>query len=253
MKLLSFLLFLGFSISAAAIPVQVCGGDSHWPPMSYQLNRHADVEGISAAVIHHVFQSDEKPDIALIPWARCMYEVESHHRFDVAMSVFKTAEREKKFFFSKSYHSLTPSYLYARSRYKTPPVNRLTDLAHLKTCAVHGSATPYIRLPENRIDRGAYDYQSLLKKIDRAHCDVVVDMQEVFWGLANLGLFDLKKSAYQIKPLPGTEKYLLYFAVSKAHPDGQKLINEINKGIAELSARGEMSKIIRSYQRQGGV
>ncbi|WP_332841470.1 hypothetical protein [Iodobacter violaceini] len=99
-------------------------------------------------------------------------------------------------------------------------------------------------MPENRIYR---------EKIDRKHCDVVVDMQEVFQGLANLVLFDLKKSDYQIKPLPGTEKYLLYFAASKAHHDGRKLIKDINKGIATLSALGEMSQIIRSYQRQGGV
>ncbi|MEJ2794872.1 hypothetical protein WAE56_15790 [Iodobacter sp. LRB] len=100
---------------------------------------------------------------------------------------------------------------------------------------------------------GACDYQSLLKKTDRKRCDVVVDMPEVFRRLANLGLFDLKKSDNQIKPLSGTEKYLLYIAASKTHPDGQKFINEINKGIEQLSARGEMSQIVRAYQRQGAV
>ncbi|MEJ2794871.1 transporter substrate-binding domain-containing protein [Iodobacter sp. LRB] len=99
--------------------------------MSYQLNNHAGVDGISAAVIKCIFKSEKTPGIALIPWSRCIHEVESHHRFDVAMSVFKTAERDKKFIFSKSYHRLTPSHLYARSRYKTPAVNRLTDLARL--------------------------------------------------------------------------------------------------------------------------
>jgi polar amino acid transport system substrate-binding protein len=228
--------------------INACGGDSQWPPMSYQLGRVGIVDGISVAVLKSVFTAPEIRHVELLPWLRCLDEVEANRGFNLVMSIFKTPEREKKFIFSRSYHRLTPSYLYSSPRYAKPPVEKLADLSKLKVCAVHGGATAYTQLPNEKIDSGAYNYPSMLKKIDQNRCDIVVDMYEVFLGFAKLGLFSVDRQMYKIMPLPETEKYLLYFAVSKKNPNGQQLINKLDQGINSLMATGEMEKIIRRYQ-----
>ncbi|MFZ6656115.1 substrate-binding periplasmic protein [Undibacterium sp. TJN19] len=241
-------LALAFSLHASAQAVErvrACGGDSNWPPMSYVKSAGAAVEGLSADVLRSIFAD---PKIELRPWARCLAEVQAREGFDVVMSVFRTPEREKVYFFSRSYHSLAPSYLYASSRFQAPPLQMLTDLEKYKVCSLHGASTFYTKLPPSVIESGATSYTSLLRKIERGHCDIIVDMQEVLWGFARLGLLPLDMNAYKIVNLPQTERYALHFGISKQHPQAQQLLDQIDRGLAELQRSGKLAAIISKYQ-----
>ncbi|MBC3916259.1 transporter substrate-binding domain-containing protein [Undibacterium sp. CY18W] len=246
MRLLLFLvLVFVLSAAGAAERVRACGGESNWPPMSYVKTPGAMVEGLSADVLRSILND---PKIELRPWARCLLEVQAREGFDIVMSVFRTPEREKIFLFSRSYHSLTPSYLYAATRFQTPPLQLLSDLEKFKICSLHGSSTFYTKLPASAIESGATSYVSLLRKIERGHCDIVVDMQEVLWGFARLGLLPLDMNAYRIVNLPQTEKYALHFGVSRSHPQALLLIDQLDKGLAELQRSGRLAGIISKYQ-----
>ncbi|MCH8621696.1 transporter substrate-binding domain-containing protein [Undibacterium sp. TS12] len=213
--------------------------------MSYVKTSGAAVEGLSADILRNIFT---EPKIELRPWARCLFEVQAREGFDIVMSVFKTPEREKLFLFSRSYHSLTPSYLYATARFPTPPLQNLGDLEKFKICSLHGSSTFYTKLPAGAIESGATNYTSLLRKIDRGHCDIVVDMQEVLRGFARLSLLPFDMNTYRILNLPQTEKYPLHFGVSKEHPRAQQIIDQVDKGLAELQRNGKLNSIINKYQ-----
>jgi len=87
-----------------------------------------------------------------------------------------------------------------------------------------------------------------MRKIERGHCDIVVDMQEVLWGFARLSLLPLDMSTYKILNLPQTEKYPLHFGVSKEHPQAAQIIEQLDKGLAELQRNGKLNSIINKYQ-----
>ena len=225
--------------------LRACGGDSNWPPMSYIKAGSTVVEGLSAEILRSIFKD---PKIELRPWARCLFEVQAREGFDIAMSLFKNPEREKTYLFTRSYHSLTPSYLYSAARFPATPLQSLSDLQKYKVCSLHGSSTFYTKLPASAIESGATSYTSLLRKIDRGHCDIVVDMQEVLWGFARLGLLPLDVNSYKVTSLPQTEKYPLHFGISKEHPQAQKIINQLDQGLAELQKSGKLTVIINKYQ-----
>jgi len=238
-------LFALIGCQTGSAQVNACGGDGNWPPMSYQVPAGSQVDGISAEVLRAIF-----PDIKiqLRPWPRCLLEVQTAQHMDIAMSALKNSDREKNYLFSRSYHALTPSYLYEVKRYPQPPVTRLADLSRLKVCALHGSMTSYSNLTAAQIDSSASNYDSLLKKIDRARCDLVIDMREVFFGFAKLGLLPFDSQQYRIVDLPETRQYHLHYAVSKTHPHAAMLVEKIDQGIAELQKNGRLAAIIRQYQ-----
>ncbi|WP_394779003.1 substrate-binding periplasmic protein [Undibacterium sp.] len=242
--ILIFLLVWGV-IPAQAQSMKACGGDGNWPPMSYMASVSQHVEGLSVDVLRSIFP---EPKVALRPWARCLYEVQTMEGYDIVMSVFRTPERDKAFLFSRPYLSLTPSYLYATARYAEPPVKTLADLSHLKVCALHGASTFYTKLPPATIESGATNYSSLIKKIDRGYCDVIVDMREVFQGFSNQGMLPFNNGQYRIYPLPGTDKYPLHFGISRDHPQAAQLIEQIDRGLMDLQKNGKLALIIAHYQ-----
>ncbi|MES2072901.1 MAG: ABC transporter substrate-binding protein [Pseudomonadota bacterium] len=242
------LCLLASQTKAQTPAVKACGGDGNWPPMSYVASGGQQVEGLSADILRTIFL--QEPAIMLRPWARCLHEVQALEGYDIVMSVFKTPEREKTFLFSRPYLSLTPSYLYASSRYAFPPIKTLADLSRFKVCALHGASTFYTKLAPAAIESGATNYSSLIKKIDRGYCDVVVDMREVFQGFSNLGMLPFNSGQYQIFPIPGTEKYPLHFGVSRDHPQALQLVEQIDRGLTELQRNGRLAAIIGRYQLQ---
>ncbi|MES2040580.1 MAG: transporter substrate-binding domain-containing protein [Pseudomonadota bacterium] len=243
--LLFFAVLFVLHNAGAAERLRACGGDSNWPPMSYIKAAGTPVEGLSADILRNIFAD---PKIELRPWARCLAEVQAREGFDIVMSVFKNPEREKIYLFSRNYHSLTPSYLYSAKRFSQAPLQVLSDLEKYKVCSLHGSSTFYTKLPASAIESGATSYTSLMRKIERGHCDIVVDMQEVLWGFARLSLLPLDMSTYKILSLPQTEKYPLHFGVSKDHPQAAQIIAQLDKGLLELQRNGKLTSIINKYQ-----
>lgn len=230
----------------AADSIRACGGDSLWPPMSYLNAKDNSVQGLSIEVLKAIFTPT--PDIKLRPWARCMAEVEMQQGADLLMSSFKTTEREQKFYFSRAYFSLTPAYFFAKKRFKTAPISQLADLNQYKVCALHGAAVSYTRLAPGKIESGAPNYLSLYRKVERGYCDIVVDMEEVFNGFAHLGLVPFDSSDYQILPLPDTDQFPLHFAISKSHPRAAQVVEQIDKGIAQLQRTGKLKQLHERFK-----
>lgn len=225
---------------------RACGGDSTWPPMSYLSPKDKSVQGFSVEVLKASLES--VPNFQLRPWARCLAETENVQGSDIVMSVFKTAEREKKFLFSRPYFSLTPAYFYSKLRFSSAPIQQKQDLARYKVCSLHGAATSYTRLKPEQIESGATNYLSLFRKIERGHCEIVVDMEEVFLGFDHLGTVPFANTEFAIRPIPDSERFLLHFAVSLKHPKAQEIIDNIDKGIQRLQRNGKLKQLQEHYQ-----
>lgn len=91
---------------------------------------------------------------------------------------------------------------------------------------------------------------SLIRKIDRGYCDIVVDMEEVFYGFAHIGLVPFTNPEYQILPLPETERFPLHFAISKAHPRAKQILEQLDKGIVQLQKNGKLKQLHDRFQNQ---
>jgi len=238
----NLLLLLFASVCQASEPIRACGGDSNWPPMSYISKETKSVQGFSVAVLKAIFLTPA-PEFKLRPWARCMAEVESMQGSDLMMSSFRTPEREQKFYFSRSYFNLTPAYFFARQRFAHAPITALKDLSQYKVCSLHGAATSYVGSTASQIESGATNYLSLIRKIDRGHCEIVVDMKEVFLGLSKIGVAPFDAAHYQILTLPETQQLPLHFAVSKRHPNAKQILEALDKGISALEKNGKLKQL----------
>lgn len=244
---LSGAVLVAFGLSYATplqAQVKACGGSNNWPPMSYQLPGQA-VQGISADLLRSLLPQIQ---FELRPWQRCLNEVAGLAGFDLAMSVAKTPERERLFYFSKPYHQLTPSYLYLKQRFPNPPVSKLLDLQKYRVCALHGANSAYTGLSAEKIESGATTYLSLQRKLERGHCDLVVEMREVLYGFAELELLPFRSQDYQIQNLPEVQAYPLHFAISRHHSQAEQILELLNKGIAEQQRLGGLNKLILRYQ-----
>lgn len=247
------LLIAGLSLGlvtrvGAAERVVACGGDNNWPPMSYATPDSPQVKGFSADVLRAIIPSDKDLLIQLRPWVRCLTEVTRSDGADIVMSFLRNPERDKQFLFSRPYASLAPAYIYLSSRYPTPPVRTLADLAPLKVCALRGASTAYTRLPPESIDAGSNNYTSLMVKLNKEYCDVVVDMQEVIQGHRKLGSIPLVSGQHTVTLLPETEPHPLHFGVSRGHPQASSLVERLDRGIQNLQRSGALAKMLATYQ-----
>jgi polar amino acid transport system substrate-binding protein len=75
-------------------------------------------------------------------------------------------------------------------------------------------------------------------------------MREVFQGFAKLGLLPFTANAYQILPLPETEKYSLHYGVSRQHPQAVQLMERIDKGLSVIRSNAKLITLIDKYQVQ---
>ena len=224
--------------------VKACGGNNNWPPMSYQLVGQS-IQGISVDLLRLILPQVQ---FELRPWQRCLHEVASASGFDIVMSAAKNPEREKLYLFSKPYHVLTPSYLYLNERFTTPPLQSLADLEKFKVCALHGANISYTALKPGQIETGASNYLSLMRKLERGHCDLVVEMREVLYGFAQIEVLAFQDVRFQIQNLPETKAYPLHFAISRHREDAQGLLDRLNRGIDEQQKSGRLNKLIKHYQ-----
>ena len=231
-----------------ATEIEACGGENNWPPMSFIQSDTKEVDGLSVDVLRAIFPGPAQVRVRLRPWARCLQDVQRNHGFGIVMSALRNPERDQQFLFSKTYLSLSPAYVYTSARYAAPPVNQLADLAHLKVCALMGASTSYTQLPPGAVDHGANNYASLMGKLDRGYCDVVVEMKEVMLGFAKLGLLPLDFKRYHVVALPGTEKFPLHFGVGKDHPQAVQLVERLDRGIRELQRSGKLADMVAKYQ-----
>jgi polar amino acid transport system substrate-binding protein len=237
----NLLLLLFASTCEASESIRACGGDSNWPPMSYISKETKSAQGLSVEVLKAILTPP--PEFKLRPWARCMAEVESLQGSDLIMSIFRTPEREQKFYFSRPYFNLTPAYFFARQRFARAPITELKDLKQYKVCSLHGAATSYVGNAASKIESGATNYVSLIRKIDRGHCDIVVDMKEVFLGLSKIGVAPFDAEHYQIVTLPETQQLPLHFAISKQNPQAKQILEILNKGITALEKNGKLKQL----------
>lgn len=259
---LTFALVLGGPGAAAAVKpltlttVQVCDDVNEWPPFTFV--QPASSEGSRAQVVGYavdVLERILKPlgvvvRIELLPWLRCLREVESGKDFVMALNASYSEERARRFLLTEPYYDTTHAYFYSRRRYpQGPAIAGLQDLGKFQLCGVHGYNYTAYGLRDEQVDRGALDFSRVIAKLLADRCEIGIEKLEVVQAARYRGQRLLSDPAIAYAAIPGMPKGEFHMIVSRQHPQGQALVDVLNRGVKTLRARGELDAIRKRYLR----
>ncbi|PRC91879.1 Bacterial extracellular solute-binding protein, family 3 [Solimicrobium silvestre] len=230
--------------------IEMCDGIDEWPPYMYfkRINgeKSSEVVGYAFDYVSRILaRKGIKATIKLIPWNRCVAEVESG-KYAMLLDASNSEERDRKFFVSRTYYEVHLVYFYDLSRPK-PQINSVADLKKFRLCGVLGyNYAPFLLEPEN-IDTGADGYDKVMAKLKLNRCDAVPDRLEVAIGFKTIGELDFigKNIAYDF--IPGVKSLSYHMLISRKLPYSHKLIELIDEGIVEINAHSGAADLAEKY------
>lgn len=240
--------------------ISVCDDVNEWPPFTYLAPGAAekaqrtgsgpqDVQGFSVEVLRSILAPKGIAlRIELLPWVRCLRELDSGTQYQMALNASANAERQKRFYLSDTVHATTPGYFYSRRRYPDGvPVSSAQDLASFRVCGVHGYNYSAYGLRDDQVDRGALNFGRVIAKLLADRCELGVGELEVVKASEHLGQPIAQDPDIAYARVPGMPKVEFHMLVSRQHPQGQALLQVLNSGLKDLRDRGQLQAIHRRY------
>ena len=242
--------------------VAVCDDVAEWPPFTYRVRgpgpnggnaaaREAapEVVGYSVEVLRRILAPlGIAVRIELLPWVRCMREVESGQSFQMALNASASPDRQQRFLLSLPYYETTHTYFYSRRRYPNGvAVRRVEDVAEFHVCGVHGYNYSAYGLRDEQVDRGALDFSRVIAKLLADRCEIGIEKLEVVQASRYTGKDLLADPDIAHAPIPGMPKGEFHMLVSRQHPQGKALLQVLNSGLKSLRDSGQLQAIRKSY------
>lgn len=235
------------AVCFAAKPLRACGGQSEWPPSSYYADKQKrTITGYSADVLHKIFDNTAyQIEIQLLPWPRCLAEVQNGENYQIAMAVSRTPERETKFIFSTPYLFLTPGSVSLNSQHP-----RQGNISTLSKCGINGfNYNPYDMFNSKDIDTTANNYESVIKKLIIGRCDYLLEYTEVAQSLIRLEEYGFTKGTFKIEKILGAKLVPAHFAIGENAPDSKKILAMVNEKLIQLEKKGKLKSLINKHMQ----
>lgn len=256
----SLLIYFAFSFAVSSVHamprkevIQICDDAGEWPPFTYAKRVEGtpskQVEGYSVDVISTIFKRHHIAyKIELLPWKRCLYNVEHGGPHVMLLSASYSDERDKKFLFSEPYYTITPHYFYNREVFVDAPIVRSKeDLRNYKVGGMLGYNYGYWGLSPSDVEtKGIYSYENLVGQLRLQRIDLFVENLEVIAGFEKLGKPLLKYPEISYEPVPGmaSTPFFMLFSKSETGVFLQKLINE---DIRHMRETGELEVLRQKH------
>ena len=232
-----------------------CDDDAEWPPYAYFKRENGsetkEVIGLSVDVVNEIFGSQEvtfKPK--LIPWMRCLNEVETGH-CDMVMNAAYSKERSGKFYISHSFYATTPYYFFSK---KNNPdglnIQNKLDLSKFRIAGKLGYSYADYGLTYDEIvaKSGIYadNYSKLIQLLHAGRVDIIIERLEVMAGFDVTGASLLQDEMLGYAPIPQVEpsKFYMMFPKSKK---GAELKDLADSGIERLIKSGRLLELKKKY------
>lgn len=245
--LLAMLTAGAIEITQAGQALKICDDEGGWPPYTFVDPKNPEaITGASVEVIVTILKrAGYEPQITLLPWKRCLAEVEAGTT-QMLLNASYSDERAQKFLMSKPYYSVRTELFYLTSKYPTPPkIATVADMKKYRHCGMFGYNYTMYELPESQLDSGAKDEPSRMKKLRLDRCDFILGDVEILKSFSAMGQLDI--SGTSSIPIPGAKPKDFHAMVSKASPEGEKLLKIINDGITTLQKDKTYAKILKKY------
>lgn len=240
-------LSLGYVESAhAGPPLAICDDGAGWPPYTFVDPKNpGSIVGASKDLIFGILErAGYSPQIELLPWKRCLAQVESGQTALLLNASF-SEERAQKFLLTKPYYSLHSVLIYRTSKYPKPP--QLTSMADMKSyryCGLRGYNYTMYDIPTALFET-ATDERSRFAMLRRDRCDFVLGDMELLQAFSSMGQLDLDGTGHI--PIPGARPKEFHAMVSKALVDADKLLKVIDDGLIAAKADKTYEKIFSKY------
>jgi polar amino acid transport system substrate-binding protein len=244
--------------AAQAQTVEACADRVEVPPFAFaeRVNGRATgrVVGASVDILAGILEtSGRKLEVRLLPWARCLAEVDAGH-VQLALNVSRNEADHKKFHLTRAYFRTHAVALFARSRYPNGlDLREPSAWKGLKVCGFGGHSFEHFGLDSRVVDRGTTEsYDQVIAKLNLGRCDVFIDSREVIGGtfLVNPGMrAQLAQGTIDLQPLSDVTPQALYFGVADGDASSAALLQVLNRAIEELERRDELNAMVGRYMR----
>ncbi|MBH9553095.1 substrate-binding periplasmic protein [Inhella gelatinilytica] len=253
------LALLGLGSAWAAEPLtlktlQVCDDAAEWPPFTYFARDASgkprpEVMGYSVDVLRAILQTAGiQLQVQLLPWVRCLREVESGGQFLLAVNASASPERQQRFWMTQPYYDITPTYFFSRKTFPNGvSIRSAADLRRYHVCGVHGYNYSFYGLTDAEVDRGALDFRRVIAKLHARRCEIGLQELEAVAGLKKIGPDVLADPDLGWAEVPGLPKGEFHMLVTRQHPQGEALYQFLNQGIKTLRDSGKLQELRRRY------
>ncbi|MCG9781593.1 transporter substrate-binding domain-containing protein [Vibrio brasiliensis] len=238
--LVVFTLYL-LSVSAAVHANVVWAIQDEWPP--YVIDSQ-ETNGVAHEIVSEAFAAQGyQLKHTIKPWSRALREVATQ-RYDIALTVWKSSERLEYLYFSDPY--LINSLVFVTLKDNSFEYNGLKSLNEKRIGVLRGYAYDDAFMRSNDFDRlDADNLETNIKKLKVGRIDALVADKMFFrWFVKNNNL-DIADFALVENPLAENP---LYIAVSRDHPDKERIISAFNTGLKSLQQSGRISVLIEKYE-----
>jgi polar amino acid transport system substrate-binding protein len=248
--LLTGVAWMFFSCASAAHagqPLSICDDGAGWPPYTFVDPKNpSNIIGASKELIFGILErAGYTPQIALLPWKRCLAQVESGQTAMLLNASF-SEERAQKFLMTKPYYSLHSGLFYRTSKYPSPPkVATAEDMQSYRYCGLYGYNYTMYDIPKAQLDTGAKDEPGRFAMLEHNRCDFVLGDVELLQAFSSMGQLNLKGTNHI--PIPGAKPKEFHAMVSKALVDADKLLQILDDGIIAARADKTYARIFAKY------
>lgn len=213
--------------------IAFCHDNQNRPPSLYFA--HGRWQGHDMDVLNQLFASSERDfHLEALPWQRCMQSTAKGENHQVVLSATYSARRAQRYYFSDSYYSLAPGYLYTTADGRSPPdISRPSDFFRYRVCGMSGFNYDGFGIANAQMDRGAKDLPQLIAKLVAGRCDIALTQHDVAQALKHRHRLPWP-DGLALRKVPHTRPVRYYMMVSRQAPNARQILHFINRGIQRL-------------------
>ena len=225
---------------------------AEWPPYFYQERVGGQptehIMGYTVDVLAEVFGLFGIPfTIELLPWNRVLAEVAIGTRLHMFSDASYSEERNAGYLLSRPYYSTHGYYYWSRKYFPDGiAVATATDLKRFRVAGVLGYNYSHYSFAPGELDQKAKSFPAVLQQLQRGYYDVTLENYETLVGYSAIGENLLADPDIGYAPVPGMEPVSFYMMFAR-NDIGAALKEVVDRGLAELEARGELENLLRRY------
>ncbi len=227
-------------------PLRICNDEALWPPFVYREKETGKLTGASVEIVEEIFRRKDIPiNISLLPWKRCLNQVE-FGLSDAVFDISSNEERCRRFLISTPLYQVQPVLFYLKEKYPHGPrIESPSDLRNFRIGSVLGYNIRILPLDTSHVNSGAKTVQALFQMLRSDRIDLALYYYEAAAGFADLDIINLTGLSHL--KVPDAAPLLFHMMVAKKH-ESEPLLEIINDGIRTLRQEGLLQQILDKYE-----
>lgn len=238
--LITLLWSVSAGLSQASPRTLVMAADQAWQPF---IDAEAEDGGLVVKLVTEAFaEAGRQVEMQYLSWSRVLRRAENAN-FDGIAGAFQSPERDGSFLFSQPILDFRV-VLIGREGFELAHYGTLDELQGLTVGIVQDAAYPEAFLASDFRFHAQHSRSGLIRMLAQGRIDLLADTEALFRYhalSANLNPDDFVQLSPPLREEP------LYLAVPRLLDDGEQIVEDFNRGLAQLRQSGRYLEIRRQY------